>query len=128
MGRTAPEDSFQLTDILPLALSVGGILLFGALSIANSRFYERLGATPQDVGLGYANTLAQSIGFIFLALVPLLVGITIVLIRQQQLGLRDTQATGIPRYQRFIQSASANMRITTTVTSWPCWRSSLERC
>jgi hypothetical protein len=57
---------------IPAVLLVGGLLLYGYLSICYDRFYRNLGVDPSDVGLTYAGTLARSSGFVIVCLVFLL--------------------------------------------------------
>jgi hypothetical protein len=54
---------------IPAVLLVGGLLLYGYLSICYDRFYRNLGVDPNDVGLTYAGTLARSSGFVIFCLV-----------------------------------------------------------
>jgi hypothetical protein len=49
---------------LPAVLIVGGLLLYGYLSICYYSFYGSLGVDPNDVGLTYTGTLARSSGFV----------------------------------------------------------------
>lgn len=45
----------------PLAVvTLVGILLYGIVRLANALFYGELGVTPEEVGVGYQETLAQS--------------------------------------------------------------------
>ena len=55
----------------PAVLLVGGLLMYGYLSVCYDRFYGSLGVDPNDVGLTYAGTLAHSSGFAILSLVVL---------------------------------------------------------
>jgi hypothetical protein len=43
-------------------LAVSGVVMYSILTLANGRFYGALSVSPNDVGLGYANTLASSVG------------------------------------------------------------------
>lgn len=61
---TTTNGGIGWVDILPIALPVSGLLLYGALAMANTYFYEELGTSPDEVGLNYANTIARSLGFI----------------------------------------------------------------
>jgi hypothetical protein len=58
-------------------ITLGGIAVYGALNSAYDRFYGALGVDPSDIGLGYAQTLSRSVGFIvvFVFLVALLTAI-----------------------------------------------------
>jgi hypothetical protein len=49
-------------------LLVGGLVIYGYLSVCYDRFYSRLGVEPNDVGLTYTGTLARSSGFVILYL------------------------------------------------------------
>src|SRR3954447_2764057 len=44
---------------LPALFGLAGALAYGALSVASTIFYERLGVTPSDVGLGYGEMLVR---------------------------------------------------------------------
>jgi hypothetical protein len=51
------------------ALTLTGLVVYGFLRLSASLFYGRLGVTPEEVGLGYVQTLAQSfLGLIVVAL------------------------------------------------------------
>jgi hypothetical protein len=56
-------------------ITIGGLLLYGVVRLAYALFYEPLGVTPEDVGLGYQQTLAQSALAVFL--ITMLVGIAL---------------------------------------------------
>jgi hypothetical protein len=62
-------------SVLPAALTAVGVLIYGGLTLAYSRFYDDLHISPEDVGLGYATTLTHSIG-----IVVILAGIIIFLV------------------------------------------------
>jgi hypothetical protein len=49
-------------------LTALGLILYGFLRLANSLFYTRLAVKPEEVGLGYAETLSQSAVGVFLVL------------------------------------------------------------
>lgn len=49
-------------------LAVGGIFLYGLMSLAYDAFYRRLGVDLGDVGLTYGGVLARSTGFAALLL------------------------------------------------------------
>jgi hypothetical protein len=44
---------------LPALVGLAGALAYGALNVAATIFYEALGVTPSDVGLGYGELLAR---------------------------------------------------------------------
>ena len=69
--QTTPFYRASWLPVLPAALTVAGIILFGVLNLGYSLFYERLGVSPDAVGLNYANVLARST--ILVALVALAV-------------------------------------------------------
>jgi hypothetical protein len=48
----------------PAVLLLGGVLMYGYLSLCYDLFYGRLGIDPNDVGLSYTGTLARSSGFV----------------------------------------------------------------
>ena len=54
---------------LPALVVASGLLLYAYLSICYDRFYGNLGVDPNDVGFGYAGTLARSSGFAIIAVV-----------------------------------------------------------
>jgi hypothetical protein len=45
---------------IPAVLGVVGALSYGALNVAATTFYEPLGVTPSEVGLGYGELLART--------------------------------------------------------------------
>jgi hypothetical protein len=53
-------------------LAVSGIVMYSILSLTLSRFYGALSVSPNDVGLGYANTLASSVGAVLMLVVVLI--------------------------------------------------------
>jgi hypothetical protein len=72
----AEEDAgigaLRWVGLLPIALTVAGLLLYGSLTIATSHFYEQLNTSADDVGLGYVNTLTKSAGFVLILVVIIL--------------------------------------------------------
>jgi hypothetical protein len=70
----------------PGLLLVGGVLMYGFLSICYDRFYGFLGVDPSDVGLSYTGTLARSSGFVvvYLTLAYIVSGI----VRQDLVEIR----------------------------------------
>lgn len=48
-------------DNLPVVLTLVGLLVYGSLRLSAGIFYGRLGFTPEDVGLGYAEIVARSL-------------------------------------------------------------------
>jgi hypothetical protein len=61
---TTTNGGISWVDILPIALPVSGLLLYGALAMGNTYFYEELGTSPEEVGLNYATTIARSLGLV----------------------------------------------------------------
>jgi hypothetical protein len=57
-------------------LVASGLVLYASLTIAYRRFYERLDISPDDVGLGYANTLARSSGLMIILVFILILVVT----------------------------------------------------
>jgi hypothetical protein len=59
-----------------------GLILYGLLRLANSLFYDPLAVKPEEVGLGYAETLSQSAVGVFIVLLTSLfvLGILFVLL------------------------------------------------
>jgi hypothetical protein len=55
-----PEQLKKWTDLFQGSLLIAGLLLYGAVRIAVDAFYGSLGATPDEVGLGYAGTLTRA--------------------------------------------------------------------
>jgi hypothetical protein len=47
-------------NVVPI-LTVSGLLYYAATRLAAARFYDRFGLRPEDVGLGYPDTIAQTI-------------------------------------------------------------------
>ena len=64
--------------IATVGLGLSGILLYAVTSIAYSRFYGALGLNPNDVGLTYASTLANSVGMVLYAVV--FIGVSVITI------------------------------------------------
>jgi hypothetical protein len=61
---------------LPAIVVVGGLLLYGFLSLTYQQFYGSLGVDPNDVGLTYVGTLARSSGFVIFCLIFAFAGFT----------------------------------------------------
>src|SRR6266566_2770816 len=60
------RDLAALLNVAQAGLAVVGVLLYGALYLAYSAFYDQFGLTPADVGFGYADTLLRSSGLLLL--------------------------------------------------------------
>jgi hypothetical protein len=54
----------SILEVVTPVLAVGGLLLFVLVRVYYNQFYGSLGVNPNDLGLGYANTLASSASFI----------------------------------------------------------------
>ena len=52
-----------------VALTIGGVLLYSVLRLSAVMFYSRLGFTPEEVGLGYVETLAWMLGALLIVIV-----------------------------------------------------------
>jgi hypothetical protein len=52
-------------------LAASGVVIYSILTLANGRFYAALGVSPNDVGLGYANTLAGCVGTVLMLVLVL---------------------------------------------------------
>jgi hypothetical protein len=108
----------RLAEILPITLTIGGALLYGALSVADSRFYEQLGTNPEDVGLSYTTTLVRSIGFISIV-TAILAPSAYLLLRTSPAQRAAARTARVPFYQRLISDAQRRQRsiaLLTTVT------------
>jgi hypothetical protein len=46
------------------AVTLAGLMLYGSLRLANGIFYYRLGFRPEEVGLGYAETISGAVGLL----------------------------------------------------------------
>jgi hypothetical protein len=57
---------------IPAVLAVVGLLFYGLLYLVYSRFYNLLGAVPEEVGLGYGNIFLRSVGLLGFFLMGLL--------------------------------------------------------
>jgi hypothetical protein len=72
---------------LPALVGLAGALAYGALNVASTIFYEALGVTPSDVGLGYGELLARVavigaiVGATALVGIPVITGIVHVGVR-----------------------------------------------
>jgi len=54
------------------ALTLAGVLSYGSLRFGATVFFSRLGFTPEEVGLGYAEMLARAaLGLLIAALIGL---------------------------------------------------------
>jgi hypothetical protein len=73
----------SLLSVLQSILAAGGLVLYVALNLAYARFYDRLGLSPDDVGLGYASTLIRSSGLLLLVVTPLFLTIALFFIRRR---------------------------------------------
>lgn len=58
----------ETLDVITPAITAGGVLIFVLLRLYYNKFYGALGVSPNDIGLGYASTLASSVGFLFVGL------------------------------------------------------------
>lgn len=56
-------------------LAILGVILYGLQNIGYSAFYEEFGISPDDVGLGYINTLARSTGLVVVLILAVLLAI-----------------------------------------------------
>lgn len=57
------------------AVTLAGLMLYGSLRLANGIFYGRLGFRPEEVGLGYAETISGAVGvLVFLAIGRIIAG------------------------------------------------------
>ena len=61
--QTRPALSLVI-EILAAILAAGGVFVFVVFRLYYNQFYGRLSINPADVGLGYANVLANSSGII----------------------------------------------------------------
>jgi hypothetical protein len=75
-----------------VALTLCGILLYGAVKFEFFLFYTRLGVDPDEVGLGYAEVLSRSVLalFVFIPLPLLVLWFTGVLARDADSSARRT--------------------------------------
>lgn len=93
------EDLIERLSDARTALAALGLLLYAVLRIAYSSFYAPLGITPDDLGLGYVDLLAQSavgaagllLAYALLAslIVPIYVGATEMMVRSFREGLTE---------------------------------------
>jgi hypothetical protein len=105
---SSPEGKLSWKDLLENAtpiLAASGLVMYGILTLAYSRFYSSLSVTPSEIGLGYANTLANSVGAILgliatILVIALAISIFIVLV----LSVRN-----IVRYIRAARAVRAKM-------------------
>jgi hypothetical protein len=56
------------------AVTLAGLMLYGSLRLASGIFYGRLGFRPEEVGLGYAETIAGTIGVLVVLAVARIIG------------------------------------------------------
>jgi uncharacterized membrane protein len=77
------QSSFSWLSLGPAVIPAIGVLLYGALNIAYSLFYGRLGVSPEDVGLGYATTLSRSTGFVLVVVLGFVFGVSPLLWQRQ---------------------------------------------
>jgi hypothetical protein len=75
-GGRSPEQTNRATLIELIRTQPGavitlmGLITYGVLRAVYGLFYARLGVTPEEVGLGYADTLEQSVvGLVIVALI-----------------------------------------------------------
>ena len=58
----------SILEVVTPVLAIGGLILFTLIRLYYNQFYGSLGINPNELGLGYASTLASSAGFILTAL------------------------------------------------------------
>jgi hypothetical protein len=56
-----------MVEVAAPVLSVGAVLIFIIIRLYYNQFYGGLGVNPNDVGLGYGNTLSTAAGFVLAA-------------------------------------------------------------
>lgn len=61
--------SLDLAKNATTILAVTGVVLYGVLAFSSSLFYNKLGVSLSDVGLGYSTILSTSVGVIVLVLI-----------------------------------------------------------
>jgi hypothetical protein len=59
LGRSLQSWLNENTTALPALVGLAGALAFAAINVASTIFYEPLGVTPSEVGLGYGELLAR---------------------------------------------------------------------
>src|ERR1044071_7535101 len=75
-ARVAEENGkgFRPGEIATL-LALAGAFFYTALRVAYGVFYSRLDAKPEDVGLGYQQILAQSVGAVALLVIGIVAAV-----------------------------------------------------
>lgn len=58
--RSAESSLSQWLSVVPAMLTFTGVMLYSVIYFAYSFFYDRLGISPSDVGLGYLEVLSSS--------------------------------------------------------------------
>jgi hypothetical protein len=88
----------------PAVLTGAGVLIYGVLNISYSLFYDRLGVSPEDVGLTYVTTLSRSTGFVALIAGVLAFGVLPLVVRNRALrrykGLIEAESKEHEAYLR----------------------------
>jgi hypothetical protein len=87
------RDFVSLLSVLQSLLAGGGLILYGALNLAYARFYDRLGLSPNDVGLGYASTLIRSSGLLILVVIPLVLTAGLFVMRRRPRTRKSSAAS-----------------------------------
>src|SRR5262245_9500326 len=88
----------SLLEVIAPVLTAGGILLFIFLRLYYNQFYGSLGINPNDLGLGYAATLASAAGFILVILAIALYPPIIVACIYGILFVRRSENTDLPSF------------------------------
>lgn len=101
--RSAEEIAEQLANARTV-LALFGFVLYAVLRIAYGQFYEPFGLSPDDLGLGYLEVLAQSaIGaLVLLALFTLLVTFGVAIYVETVARMIDDLRSPIGRARRFV--------------------------
>ena len=99
-GPRQQPSPFNWLSLGPAVIPAAGVLLYGALNIAYSLFYGRLGVSPEDVGLGYASTLSRSTGFVLVVVLGFVFGVSPILwqrsLRRQRMLAKEEAYRYVP--------------------------------
>lgn len=83
------------------AVTLAGLMLYGSLRLANGIFFGRFGFQPEEVGLGYAETIAGAIALLlFIGIGRIIAGFLAVILAALVGVLRPGQGRVRPSFLR----------------------------
>jgi hypothetical protein len=111
---------------VPTLILLGGLLIYGYLSICYDRFYGSLGVDANDVGLSYTGTLARSSGFViaYTLLIGWLAGGPLTTLPAAARHEREDPTSRVPRRMRLASIVFSLILLALTLS--PPWLKARE--